>query len=85
MLPNVLSHCLNTKSLVLLDRRRPQEADALLTRALAVALEHDRHQAALRAYANLSVLHGGTLDQYERPRPSSATRWPWPSAWANAR
>jgi tetratricopeptide (TPR) repeat protein len=65
-LPNELSHALNTKSLVLLDRQRPQEADALLTRALEVALEHDRYGAALRAYANLSVLHSGTLDRYER-------------------
>jgi class 3 adenylate cyclase/tetratricopeptide (TPR) repeat protein len=67
-LPNVLSHSLNTKSLVMLDGRRPQEADALLTRALEVSLEHDRHAAALRAYANLSVLHGGTLDRYDRAR-----------------
>ena len=56
---------MNTKSLVMMDRR-PQEAGALLTRALEVALEHDRHEAALRTYANLSVLHGAMLDQYDR-------------------
>jgi len=55
MLPVVLSQALNTKAL-LIKTRRPREARALMLEALAVALEHDLTDAALRAYNNLVVL-----------------------------
>ena len=54
-IPEVLSHGLNTKSLVLEARGRLEEADALLRRALQVALENDVPSAAFRAYYNLLV------------------------------
>ena len=55
-LPEVLSEALNTKSLTLLARGRPQEGLALLEFALKVALENDVPSAALRAYYNLAEL-----------------------------
>jgi class 3 adenylate cyclase/tetratricopeptide (TPR) repeat protein len=55
-LPEVLSEALNTKSLTLLTRGRPQESLALLEYALKVALESDVPSAALRAYYNLAEL-----------------------------
>lgn len=64
-LPDVLSHALNTKALLMMGEGRRHEADALLKKALEVALEHDQVQAALRAYVNLSVLAGVERDQYE--------------------
>ncbi|HEX2088776.1 MAG TPA: adenylate/guanylate cyclase domain-containing protein [Actinomycetota bacterium] len=54
--PDVLSEALNTKSLVLVTRGRPEEAMGLLTHALKIALENDVPEAALRAYNNLAVL-----------------------------
>jgi tetratricopeptide (TPR) repeat protein len=54
MLQEVLAQALNTKSLVLLAEQRPTESDALLDKALSVALENDLHAAALRAYFNLA-------------------------------
>ena len=54
MLPETLAQALNTKSLVLLTANRPVESDALIEKALAVALGADRHGAALRAYFNLA-------------------------------
>ena len=53
-LPEVLSQALNTKSLVLAERRH--ESRALLNEALAIALEHDLTAAALRAFNNLVVV-----------------------------
>ena len=53
-LPRVLSEALNTKSLVLQHRRH--EAEALLRKALELALAHDLVFQALRAYNNLLVL-----------------------------
>jgi predicted ATPase/class 3 adenylate cyclase len=53
-LPRVLSEALNTKSLIL--KARPRESRALLSEALAIALEHDLTASALRAYNNLVVL-----------------------------
>ena len=54
-LPDVLSHGLNTKSLILYyARRRPQEAKVLMRHALEVALTHDRPEAALRGYNNMA-------------------------------
>jgi class 3 adenylate cyclase/tetratricopeptide (TPR) repeat protein len=55
-LPEVMSEALNTKSLTLLARGRPQESLALLEYALKVALENDVPSAALRAYYNLAEL-----------------------------
>jgi class 3 adenylate cyclase/tetratricopeptide (TPR) repeat protein len=54
-LPDVLSHGLNTKSLILYYvRRRPQEATVLMRHALEVALTHERSEPALRAYNNMT-------------------------------
>ena len=65
MLPETLSHALNTKSLVLLTAHRPVESDALIDKALEVALAADRHGAALRAYFNLAERQAdvGRIDQ----------------------
>lgn len=52
-LPEVLSHALNTKALLISDRQH--ESRALLREALDIALEHDLVSAALRAYNNLLV------------------------------
>jgi predicted ATPase/class 3 adenylate cyclase len=54
-LPELVSQALNTKSVVLLERR-PHESLALMREALHVALEHDLPAAALRAYFNLAYL-----------------------------
>jgi class 3 adenylate cyclase/predicted ATPase len=53
-LPEVLSHALNTKYLILIAEGRPVEATALLKEALHIALENDLPSAALRAYYNLA-------------------------------
>ncbi len=63
-LPEVLSEALNTKSLTLLARGRPQECLALLEYALKVALEADIPSASLRAYYNLAEL-AGQFDRFE--------------------
>src|SRR5207248_4841642 len=61
----VISQALNTKSLIsLYTKRRPEEAVALLSHALNIALEHDLHSSALRAYNNLAFLHG-TQDRHD--------------------
>ncbi len=59
-LKETLAQALNTKSIVLLARRRPTESDALLEKALSVALADDLHEAALRAYFNLAERKGDT-------------------------
>ncbi len=65
VLPEVLSHALNTKAL--LSSGRLREARALVREALDVALEHDLVDAALRAYNNLAVfLH--VMDRREELR-----------------
>jgi class 3 adenylate cyclase/tetratricopeptide (TPR) repeat protein len=51
--PVVLSEALNTKALLL--EGRPNESRALLREALAIALQHDLVEQALRAYNNLNV------------------------------
>jgi class 3 adenylate cyclase/tetratricopeptide (TPR) repeat protein len=53
-LPETLSHALNTKGLWLMNVGRMEEGRALLQGALNVALEHEQHEAALRAYFNLA-------------------------------
>jgi class 3 adenylate cyclase/tetratricopeptide (TPR) repeat protein len=55
-LPEVVSQALNTKGMTAGLRLHPVEAKALLRMALEVALEHDLHQAALRAYINLGAV-----------------------------
>jgi class 3 adenylate cyclase/tetratricopeptide (TPR) repeat protein len=56
LLPEVLAQALNTKASVYQRAGRLIEAETLLRRALEIALEHDLHRAALRAYWNLHVL-----------------------------
>ena len=55
-LPEVLSEALNTKSLILHTFGRASEAAGLMRHALAIALEHDKPSAALRAFNNLTDL-----------------------------
>jgi class 3 adenylate cyclase/tetratricopeptide (TPR) repeat protein len=55
-LPDVLSHALNTKSLIYMSRGRHQEAMVLMRHALRVALGHGRSDVALRSYNNLMAL-----------------------------
>ena len=52
-LPETLAHALNSKAVMMLYRGRRQESQLLVRGALAVALEHDLHDAALRAYNNV--------------------------------
>ena len=52
-LPETLAHALNSKAVMMLYRGRDREASILVRGALAVALEHDLHDAALRAYNNV--------------------------------
>ena len=52
-LPETLAQALNSKSVLTLYQGRPQEARLLVRGALAVALEHDLHDPALRAYNNV--------------------------------
>ena len=62
-IPEVLSEALNTKSLILLNYGRWNEATGILRHALAIALKHDKPSAALRAYNNLVDFADGT-DRY---------------------
>jgi class 3 adenylate cyclase len=63
---------LNSKGVLVGRQRRTREATILVAGALEVALEHDLHQAALRAYNNLAAMLWGTdawdveLDHGER-------------------
>jgi class 3 adenylate cyclase/tetratricopeptide (TPR) repeat protein len=66
-LPEVLSMALNTKSLILFSVSRMTESLALVRTALAVALEHDKPSAALRAYNNLTDLTQNA-DRYAEAR-----------------
>ncbi|HXG75382.1 MAG TPA: adenylate/guanylate cyclase domain-containing protein [Gaiellaceae bacterium] len=66
-LPEVLSEALNTKSLTLLARGRPQECLALLEYALKIALEADIPSAVLRAYYNLAEL-SQQFDKFDEAR-----------------
>jgi class 3 adenylate cyclase len=54
-LPETLAHALNSKAVMMLYRGRDREASILVQGALAVALEHDLHDAALRAYNNVTA------------------------------
>ena len=53
-LPEVLSHALNTKGAYAAVKGHLNEARVLLEGALGIALEHELHSAALRAYNNLA-------------------------------
>ncbi|HUZ81614.1 MAG TPA: hypothetical protein VMU73_05155, partial [Gaiellaceae bacterium] len=55
-LPETFVQALNSKSVLALHSERPREARILLKGALEIALAHELHAAALRAYNNLSVL-----------------------------
>ena len=66
MCRRVLASALNTKSLVL--THRPRESEALLRQALAIALEADLVNEALRAYNNLLVALD-SLDRVEEMGP----------------
>ncbi len=80
-LPEVLSHALNTKSLVLMSRRHFVEAEALLRRALDLALEHDLPLPAFRAYFNLYVtqdvndIHAFALEGLALARRRGNRQW----------
>ena len=54
-LPETVAQALNSKSVLLGRLHRPRETRLLVEGALAIALEHDLHAAALRAYNNLIV------------------------------
>jgi predicted ATPase/class 3 adenylate cyclase len=64
-LPEVFSHALNTKAMILIIRGRRNEGSALLRHSLAVALEHDKPSAALRAYYNVADVVLSSWDRYE--------------------
>jgi class 3 adenylate cyclase/tetratricopeptide (TPR) repeat protein len=56
-LPEILSHALNSKAVILYSAKgRVREGEALLRYALEIALEADLPSAALRAYYNLADL-----------------------------
>jgi len=64
-LPVVLSQALNTKSVILGRSGHFEESVALVTHALKIALEHELHGPALRAYINLSATFAEAGDQIE--------------------
>jgi len=66
-LPEILPQALNTKSLTLLAKGRPQECVALLEYALKTALDNDIPSASLRAYFNLAEL-SLQFDRFEEAR-----------------
>jgi len=54
--PETLAEAMNTKGVLLFNpRQRPREGIILLEGAIAVAVEHDLHPAALRAYNNFGA------------------------------
>jgi tetratricopeptide (TPR) repeat protein len=54
-LPETLAQALNSKSVLAGRQQRPRESRILVEGALVIALEHDLHAAALRAYNNLAA------------------------------
>ncbi len=75
-LPEVLSHGLNTKGLILSARGRPAEAELLTRHSLDVALAHDLTSAAI---AGVREPHGDPRPPGPPTRGSRAER-PWPRA-----
>ena len=55
-LPETFVQALNSKSVLAIHRGRLRESRILIEGALEIALAHELHAAALRAYNNLSVL-----------------------------
>jgi class 3 adenylate cyclase/tetratricopeptide (TPR) repeat protein len=53
-LPDVIAEALNTRGILALNVQRAEEAEALLTHALKMAVDNDLPSSALRAYTNLS-------------------------------
>jgi tetratricopeptide (TPR) repeat protein len=70
-LPETLAEALNTKAVLMMRWDRPREAMILVEGALAIALEHDLHRAALRAYNNLGV----SLTMADRWRDENALEY----------
>jgi tetratricopeptide (TPR) repeat protein len=64
-LPDVMSHALNTKAMLLSNRGRTLEAGALIRLARQIALENDLPSTALRAYNNAADLDA-RADRYEQ-------------------
>jgi class 3 adenylate cyclase/tetratricopeptide (TPR) repeat protein len=64
-LPDVLSHALNTKGIILANSGRFTEGGALIAFALDIALENDVPTEALRGYNNVADIQA-RLDRYER-------------------
>jgi predicted ATPase/class 3 adenylate cyclase len=63
-MPAVLSEALNTKNLLLMQKGRRQEAEALLRHSLRLAQDHGIQASAFRAQFNLSY-HINGEDRYE--------------------
>jgi tetratricopeptide (TPR) repeat protein len=59
VLPDALSDALNTKGLIAAQRGRREEALGLMRHAVAIAVENDLGESALRAYFNLAFLTAG--------------------------
>ena len=73
-LPDVLSHALNTKSLILYYAKgRRQEGTVLMKHALDVALAHNRLDAAFRAYNNIMSYLGNESQSREALEYASAS------------
>jgi tetratricopeptide (TPR) repeat protein len=63
-LPEVLSEALNTKNLLLIQKGRRQESEALLRHSLRIAQEHGLQHSVFRAQFNLAY-HVSGEDRYE--------------------
>jgi class 3 adenylate cyclase len=61
-LPETFAHALSSRGIYLMVRDRHYEARALLEASLRLALEHESHAAAFRAFANLAE----TIDAVDR-------------------
>ncbi len=66
-LPDVLARALDTKGIVALAKRRPEEAEAFQRHAVKVALEHDLTDRAMSASYNLAEVLG-QRDRYDEAR-----------------
>jgi predicted ATPase len=66
-LPEVLSEALNTKNLLLIQKGRRQESEALLRHSLRLAHEHGIQHSVFRAQFNLAY-HVSGEDRYEEAR-----------------
>jgi tetratricopeptide (TPR) repeat protein len=86
--PDILARTLNTKGIIALTQRRPEEAQALLSHAVKIATEHDLTDLSLGAYFNLaeSLGQGDRYDDaiaiYERARALARRVGDRPLEWA---